>query len=446
VRAETLPRISLVTKTLLLAAAMSAGAAPLAAQSPSDSSEALAHARELLRETPLVDGHNDLPWRVRELAAGDFDSLDIAVHQDSLHTDIPRLREGLVGAQFFVSYVPADLIGNGAARFALMQMDLVRRMVERYPETFVFVTTADGIESAHEAGKIAALIGLEGGHAIEGSLDVLRTFYDLGARYMTLTHWASHAWADAATDEPRHNGLSPFGEIVVREMNRLGMLVDLSHVSDSTMTDAMRISEAPVIYSHSSARTLDDHPRNVPDPILRRLSENGGIVMVNYSPTFISQEVRDWAATRDSLVDSLRQAFTIMDLTAPDSVVVDTAGLRQAVAGWTETNPAPRAHLEQVADHIDHLAEVAGIDHVGFGSDYDGIDAIPHGLEDVSTFPAIVAELLRRGYSDEDVRKLLGRNFLRVLRGAEVVAERLQQEMDPIVATIPPETEEEEAR
>ncbi len=437
-RAETLPWLSLVTKTLLLAAAMFAGAAPLAAQFPSDSSEPLAHARELLRETPLVDGHNDLPWRVRELAAGDFDSLDIAVHQDSLHTDIPRLREGLVGAQFFVSYVPADLIGNGAARFALMQMDLIRRMVERYPETFVFVTTADGIESAHEAGKIAALTGLEGGHAIEGSLDVLRTFYDLGARYMTLTHWASHAWADAATDEPRHNGLSPFGELVVREMNRLGMLVDLSHVSDSTMMDAMRISEAPVIYSHSSARALDNHPRNVPDPILRRLSENDGIVMVNYSPTFISQEVRDWAVTRDSLVDSLRQAFTIVDVTAPDSMVVDTAGLRQAVAGWTETNPAPRAHLEQVADHIDHLAQVAGIDHVGFGSDYDGIDAIPQGLEDVSTFPAIVAELLRRGYSDEDVRKLLGQNFLRVLRGAEAVAERLQQEMDPIVATIPP--------
>jgi membrane dipeptidase len=396
-----------------------------------------------MREVPLIDGHNDLPWRVRELTAGDFDSLDIAVHQDSLHTDIPRLREGLVGAQFFVSYVPAELIGNGAARFALMQIDLIKRMVARYPETFLFVTTGDGIQSAHEEGKIAALIGLEGGHAIEGSLDLLRTFYELGVRYMTLTHWASHEWADAATDEPIHGGLSPFGELVVREMNRLGILIDISHVSDSTMMDAMRVSEAPVIYSHSSARALDDHPRNVPDPILQRLAENDGIVMVNYSPTFINQEVRDYEVTQDSLVDSLREAFSTGDSTA-DSMVIDSVGLREALDRWTENHPAPIATLEQVADHIDHLVQVAGVEHVGFGSDYDGIDVTPKGLEDVSKFPAIVAELLRRGYSDENVKKLLGQNFLRVMREAEVVSARLREEMDPIVATIPPGIDEEE--
>lgn len=434
-----------ISHRLTIATALQAVAvASLFAQTSPDSVDPAAHARELMRETPLIDGHNDLPWRVRELAGGDFDSLDIAVHQDSLHTDIPRLREGLVGGQFFVSYVPAELIADGAARFALMQIGLIRRMVDRYPETFVFTTTADGIERAHEDGKIAALIGLEGGHAIEGSLDVLRTFYDLGARYMTLTHWASHAWADAATDEPRHGGLSPFGELVVREMNRLGMLVDLSHVSDSTMTDAMHVSEAPVIYSHSSARALDDHPRNVPDPILGRLAENGGIVMVNYAPGFVSQAVRDYDVVRDSLIDSLRQAFMAVDAAAPDSLTVDTLRFRAARAAWTEAHPAPRATLEQVADHIDHLVEVAGIDHVGFGSDYDGIDTIPQDLEDVSTFPAIVAELLRRDYTDDEVRKLVGENFLRVMREAEAVAARLQQEIDPIVATISPEIDQEE--
>jgi membrane dipeptidase len=309
-----------------------------------------------------------------------------------------------------------------------MQIDLIRRIVERYPDTFAFVTTADGIEQAHADGRIAVLVGVEGGHAIEGSLDVLRGLYELGARYMTLTHWKSHAWADAATDEPLHQGLSPFGEEVVREMNRLGMLVDLSHVSDSTMMDALRISEAPVIFSHSSARALAGHVRNVPDPILREVARNGGIVMVNFAPAFISEEARLHSERADTVIDSLQTVFED-----------DSVGGREAFQRWLEENPPPKATLSQVADHVDHIVEVAGIDHVGLGSDYDGIEEVPVGLEDVSTFPGLVAELLRRGYSDEDIRKLAGLNFLRVMREAEAVAARLSVEHAPYVDTISPE-------
>ncbi|MGH7563525.1 MAG: dipeptidase [Gemmatimonadota bacterium] len=391
------------------------------AQAPDSST--VERARILLDEVPLVDGHNDLPWQIREKAGGDLDSLDISEAQPDLHTDIARLEEGQVGAQFFAAYVPADMIADGATRFALMQIDLIHRLVDRYPDTFAFARTVADIEKAHAEGRIAALIGVEGGHAIEGSLDVLRALYDLGARYMTLTHWQSHAWADAATDDPIHQGLTPFGEKVVREMNRLGMLVDLSHVSDSTMMDVLRITEAPVIYSHSSARALAGHVRNVPDAILPEVARNGGIVMVNFAPAFISEEVKVHAALADS--DSLRTALT-----------GDSAQTRKA---WLEENPAPRATLSQVADHVDHIVEVAGIDHVGLGSDYDGIDAVPVGLEDVSTFPALVAELLRRGYSDEDIRKLAGLNFLRVMRGAEAVSARLREERGPYVGTISPE-------
>ena len=360
-----------------------------------------------MSETPLIDGHNDLPWQMREHAGGDFSQIDIAVSQGKLHTDIPRLRQGLMGGAFFVAYVPVELIANGATRFGLMQIDLIHRMVDRYPDTFALATTADEVMAAFDSGRIAVLIGLEGGHAIEGSLDVLRTFHDLGVRYMTLTHWKSHAWADAATDEPRYQGLSEFGESVVREMNRLGILIDLSHVSDSTMMDALRLSEAPVIFSHSSARALTDHVRNVPDSILRQLADNGGIVMVNYAPSYVSDEVRLYEETE------------------------------------SDASPAPRATLAQVADHFDHLVSVAGIDHVGFGSDFDGIDTTPTGLEDVSTFPGIVAELIRRGYNDQEIRKLLGLNLLRVLRDTEATVSRLQAS-DPIVATISPEIDEPE--
>ncbi|MGH7573032.1 MAG: dipeptidase [Gemmatimonadota bacterium] len=385
-------------------------------------------ARLLLDEVPLVDGHNDLPWQIREKASGDLDSLDISEPRPEIHTDIARLEKGRVGAQFFAAYVPAEKIADGATRFALMQIDLIHRLVDRYPDTFAFATTAADIERAHAEGRIAALIGVEGGHAIEGSLDVLRALYDLGARYMTLTHWLSHAWADAATDEPRHQGLTPFGEKVVREMNRLGMLVDLSHVSDSTMMDALRITEAPVIYSHSSARALAGHVRNVPDPILREVARNGGVVMVNFAPGFISEETRLHDERAEARLDSLRTAFH-----------GDSSRAHEALEAWLEENPAPRATLSQVADHIDHIVEVAGIDHVGLGSDYDGIDTTPVGLEDVSKFPPLVAELLRRGYGDEDIKKLAGLNFLRVMREAEAVAARLREEHGPYVGTISPE-------
>ncbi len=394
---------------------------------PPDSSM-VERARVLLEEVPLVDGHNDLPWQIREKAGGDLDSLDIGEAQPDLHTDIARLEEGRVGAQFFAAYVPAEMIADGATRFALMQIDLIHRLVERYPDTFAFARTVADIEKAHAEGWIAALIGVEGGHAIEGSLDVLRALYDLGARYMTLTHWQSHAWADAATDEARHQGLSSFGENVVREMNRLGMLVDLSHVSDSTMMDALRITEAPVIYSHSSARALAGHVRNVPDAILQKVAENDGIVMVNFAPGFISEEARLHEERAEVLLDSLGEEFP-----------GDSSRTREAFQAWLEENPAPRATLSQVADHVDHIVEIAGIDHVGLGSDYDGIDAVPVGLEDVSTFPALVAELLRRGYGDEDIKKLAGVNFLRVMREAEAVAARLEEEHGPYVGTISPE-------
>jgi membrane dipeptidase len=415
---------------LFLAAAALLAAAPLSAQEPApaaDDTTGLAHAREILRSIPLIDGHNDLPFELRERVDGDLDSLDIASPQDSLMTDIVRLREGQVGGQFFAAYVPSELTGFGAARFALMQIDLIHRLAERYPDTFEFARSAEDIRRIFDQGKIAALIGIEGGHAIEGSLDLLRTYYDLGVRYMTLTHWATHDWADAATDDPEWQGLRPgFGEDVIREMNRLGMLVDLSHVSDSTMLDAMRISRAPVIYSHSSARAIDHHVRNVPDDILRILGTNGGVIMTNFAPDYVSEELRLWSERAGTVRDSLRASF-----------VDDTAGMRAAFGDWREANPRPDATLSQVADHIDHLVATAGIDHVGIGSDFDGIGFTPVGLEDVSTFPDLIAELVRRGHPDEDIRKILGGNVLRVMDRAEEVAAQLKEETGPYVGTLP---------
>ncbi|MGH7587400.1 MAG: dipeptidase [Gemmatimonadota bacterium] len=432
-RIATVPRSLFAAALGVLVAFVPAGAQSEGGSAGSSTvqrpdSASVERALGLLEEVPLVDGHNDLPWQIREKAAGDLDSLDIAEPQPGLHTDLDRLRQGRVGAQFFAAYVPSELIAAGATRFALMQIDLIHRLVDRYPDTFVHATTVADIERAHHEGRIAALIGVEGGHAIEGSLDVLRTLYDLGARYMTLTHWKSTAWADAATDRPLHQGLTSFGEDVVREMNRLGMLIDLSHVSDSTMMDALRITEAPVIYSHSSARALAGHTRNVPDAILPVIAENGGVVMVNFSPGFINEETRLHTERGEALIDSLRIAFS-----------GDSARVREAFKSWLEENPAPKATLSQVADHVDHIVEVAGIDHVGLGSDYDGIDHVPVGLEDVSRFPDLLAVLLDRGYSDEDIRKLAGQNFLRVMREAEAVSERLREERDPYVGTISPE-------
>ena len=367
-----------------------------------------AQAIRILRTVPLIDGHNDIPDAIRE--RGGVDSVDLAVSQPKLMTDIPRLRAGRVGAQFWAAYVPVSTIHEGEhpATYALEQIELVHRLCAKYPATFAMARTAADIERNFKAGKISCLIGIEGGHAIENSLGALRAFARLGVRYMTLTHWETIDWADAATDSARHDGLTPFGEEVVREMNRVGMLVDLSHVSDATMMDALRVSRAPVIFSHSSARAIDNHVRNVPDSILRLLAQNGGVVMTNFAPDYVSETLRAYGDTIQQKTTRLRAAG------------LDSLAIRDSVRAWRAL--APKATLAQVADHVEHLRQVAGVDHVGIGSDFDGISSVPVGLEDVSKFPDLLAELLRRGWTEADVKKVAGLNALRVLREAERVA------------------------
>jgi len=384
----------------------------------------LERARALMHEVPLIDGHNDLPWEIRIQGALSFDSIDIAQPQPELMTDIPRLLRGLVGGQFWSTYVPSSFAGHGAARVGMEEDDIVHRMVQRYPNVFEMARTADAIERIHREGKIACLLGLEGGHAIENSLGVLRAFYRDGVRYMTLTHEDNVDWADAATDSLVHGGLTKFGEEVVREMNRLGMLVDLSHVSDSTMWDVLHVTEAPVFYSHTSSRHFTPHRRNIPDDIARAVGENGGVIMVNFVTSFIYEPAYEYA----NVLDAQRERWTANG--------VDEITMEDSVRAWRASRPYPRPDLGVVADHIEHLAQVAGVDHVGVGSDFDGIEQTPVGLEDVSTFPSLFAELLRRGWSDEDVKKVIGLNALRVMREVEAVAGRLQRERPPSTAQI----------
>ncbi|MFI5183155.1 MAG: dipeptidase [Vicinamibacteria bacterium] len=385
----------------------------------------LERARSLERATPLIDGHNDYPWKVRETAALDLSKLDLRQPQPTLHTDIARLHEGGLGGQFWSVYVPVSLKGPAATKATLEQIEVVHEMMRRYPDVFELALTADDVDAVFRRHKIASLIGMEGGHSIDSSLTVLRAFYGLGARYMTLTHTSNTPWADSATDEPVHKGLTRFGEEVVREMNRLGMLVDLSHVSPDTMRAALRVSEAPVIFSHSSARALCDNPRNVPDDVLALIAKNDGIVMVSFVPSFTAPEGA--AHYRVMMVEHKR-----LEALHPG----DEKAVEDGVEAWFKANPGPKATLAQVADHIDHVRAVAGIDHVGLGSDFDGVNSLPVGLEDVSKYPALVAELLRRGYTDGDVEKVIGRNLLRVLRSAEAVSVRLRKERPESAARI----------
>jgi membrane dipeptidase len=386
----------------------------------------LDRARDLLAAHPVVDGHNDLPWALREQASYDLDRLDIAADQsDRLHTDIPRLRAGGVGGQFWSVYVSVELAGAAAVTATLEQIDVVRRMAERYEDDLALALTADDLEEARGRGRIASLMGAEGGHSIDGSLAVLRAFYDLGVRYMTLTHNANTPWADSATDEPVAGGLTAFGEEVVREMNRLGMLVDLSHVSADTMRAALRVSEAPVLFSHSSARAVCDHVRNIPDEVLAQLPANGGVAMATFVPKFILPAAIEWTAAAD--VNMRAHGLHPLD-TTPAGMAVQRA--------YEAEHPRPVATASTVADHLDHMREVAGVDHIGIGGDYDGTAFTPEGLGDVAGYPNLIAELLRRGWSDADLAKLTWSNAVRALRDAESAATVLRAKRGPSVATL----------
>jgi membrane dipeptidase len=380
---------------------------------------------DLLTEVPVIDGHNDLPFQYFHRHGNVLDGMDLSESledlQPALRTDIPRLRRGGVGAQFWSVFVPITEYGGtpGDAARVLAQMDLVRRLAARYPDDLELAFSADDVRRIHAAGRVASLMGMEGGHAIEDSLGVLRSLYAAGARYLTLTHSKGLHWADSATDQPRHDGLTDFGKEVVREMNRLGMLVDLSHVSAATMHDALDVSEAPVIFSHSSARAVTDHARNVPDSVLERLPDNGGVVMVTFVATYVNEDARQ------NFADFKAEQARLSSLNPGDPEAVK-AGL----ALWREDHPNPGATLADVADHIDHIRDVAGIEYIGLGGDYDGTPVMPKGLEDVSTYPALLEELRRRGYSDVQLQAIAGGNVLRVMERSEAVAAKLQRQRE----------------
>jgi membrane dipeptidase len=396
---------------------------------------------QVLQQTPLIDGHNDLPWEIRDRFKSDVAAVDLKsdtrrfpvdADQTPLMTDLPRLRSGMVGAQFWSVWIPVNVPGFEAVQMTLEQIDLVKRMAAQYPKDFEMAYTAADIRRVHKAHKIASLIGIEGGHQINNSLAVLRQMYDAGARYMTLTHSTNTAWADSATDAPAHKGLTPFGVEVVKEMNRIGMLVDLSHVSPDSMRAALAASEAPVIFSHSSARSLDDHPRNVPDDILRLVAANGGVVMVNFAPGYVSEERNHWQADRAAEVTRFNSPpFAGLYIGQPERA-------KAALADWDAKHPRPVTTLAQVADHIEHIRKVAGVDHLGLGSDFDGIPDAPVGLEGVDKYPKLLEELMRRGWSDADIAKLAGENLLRAMAAAEKVSARLRETKTASMATLEP--------
>jgi len=384
-------------------------ATPLAAQSPEEVAEAA------LDAAPVWDGHNDVPIQLRSRVGNEIGDFDFE-HTDhtqtdtrnAMHTDLARLKAGKVGAQWWSVYVSASLDEPEAVQMTIEQIDVTKRLIARYPDEMTLALSADDVEAAMAEGRIAGLLGMEGGHSIGSSLAVLRQMYDLGARYMTLTHGRNTPWADSATDAPAHGGLTDFGKDLIREMNRIGMVVDLSHVSEATMNDALDVARAPVIFSHSSARAINGHARNVPDAVLRRLVENRGIIMVTAVPGFLSEEARVWNANRDAEQARLEALWQGQ----PEAVA---AGM----AAWDDANPYPPADIGDMADHIDHVRNIAGIDAIGIGGDYDGIPFAPEGLEDVSTYPALFTELARRGYSQDDLEKISSRNMMRVMREVE---------------------------
>jgi membrane dipeptidase len=387
----------------------------------------IAAARDLLGRHPVIDGHNDLPWTLRVGDGLDIDATDLAAPVASTHTDLLRLAAGGVGAQFWSVFVPAELTGETAVTATLEQIDLVHEMIGRYPDRLELALTADDVERITAAGRLASLIGAEGGHSIGCSLGTLRALYALGVRYMTLTHNRNLPWADAATDAPVTGGLTDFGREVVREMQRLGMFADLSHVAPGTMRDALDVAEAPVIFSHSSALALCDHPRNVPDDVLARLPGNGGVCMVTFVPSFVSQAHRDWER---EFAEEMRQRGL-------DPAHVGARGhLRAEREQWMAAHPRPAVALAEVADHVEHVRAVAGVDHIGLGGDYDGVESLPQGLEDVSRYPALIAELLDRGWSEADCGKLACGNLLRAKRGAEAAAREISARRGPSRARI----------
>jgi membrane dipeptidase len=412
---------------------------PLAVWSAAPTYEA--RVLRVLAGTPLIDGHNDLPWEIRSRFKGDLAAVDLQSDtarlpfppdSAALMTDIPRLRAGKVGGQFWSVWVPVDVKGFESVQTTLEQIDLVKRMCARYPDDLAMAYSAADAYRIHQSHKVACLIGIEGGHQINNSLGVLRQMYDAGARYMTLTHTTNTDWADSATDTPVHHGLTTFGEEVVREMNRLGMLVDLSHVSPDTMRAALATSEAPVIFSHSSARALVDHPRNVPDDVLRTVGEKGGVVMVNFAPEYISAVRNIWAA--DEAAERARfnsPPFVGLYIGQPERA-------KAALAEWVKDHPRPAATLAQVADHIEHIRLLAGADHVGLGSDFDGIEDAPAGLEGVDKYPALLVELMKRGWTDTDLAKLAGGNVLRAMAEAERVAAKLRETRAASAVTFSP--------
>lgn len=386
--------------------------------------DTLSAARDLLRQSPVIDGHNDLAWALRAAGRRDPGATDLTASVDFLHTDLPRLASGGVGGQFWSVYVPADLAGDAAVSTTLEQIDLVRQLAARYPSALELAFTAAEMRAVMGTGRIASLLGAEGGHSIASSLGTLRGLYLLGVRYLTLTHSANVPWADSATDEPAAGGLTAFGKEVVREMQRLGMLVDLSHVAATTMADALDTAEGPVIFSHSSARAVCDHPRNVPDEILTRMAAGGGLCMVTFVPQFVSQRCRDWDA--ELAVEMDRRGIDHRDI----------SGRKEVSREWEAGHPRPTATLADVVAHAEHVREVAGIDHIGLGGDFDGVGSLPEGLQDVSCYPALIAALLERGWSKDDCGKLTCGNLLRVLADAESVAASLSGSRPPSAATI----------